>query len=94
MLWYQWLILGAIFGIVNAIVKPILKLLTLPITMVTLGLFLVVLNALMLYLTSWLAGSFLAPFTISSFVDALLGAIIISIVGTAVHFVIRRTGAE
>ena len=49
--------------------------------MVTLGLFLVVLNALMLYLTSWLAGSFIGPFTISSFIDALLAAIIISVVG-------------
>jgi putative membrane protein len=88
--WYQWLILGLIFGVVNAIVKPILKLLTLPITMVTLGLFLVVLNALMLYLTSALAGAILTPFTITSFVDALLGAIIIAVVGMVLHAAARR----
>jgi putative membrane protein len=91
--WYQWLIVGAIFGVVNAFVKPILGLLTLPITVVTLGLFLVVLNALMLYLTSFLAGPIAGPFTISSFLDAILGALIISIVGMALHFLIRRTGA-
>ncbi len=92
--WYQWLILAAIFGVVNAIVKPILKIITLPITVVTLGLFLLVLNALMLYLTSWLAGSFIGPFTITSFIDALLAAIIISVVGTVLHMVLDRSGVE
>ena len=90
--WYQWLILGLIFGVVNAIVKPILAILTFPITIVTLGLFLIVVNALMLYLTSWLAGPITGPFTINSFIDGLLGAIIISIVGTALHFLLNRTG--
>jgi uncharacterized membrane protein YvlD (DUF360 family) len=48
----------------------------------------------MLYLTSWLAGPIAGPFTIASFIDGLLGAVIISVVATAVHFVIRRTGVE
>ena len=91
--WYQWLILGLIFGVVNAIVKPILKLLTFPITIVTLGLFLFVLNAAMLYLTSWLAGPITSTFTITSFWDALLGGIIIALVGMALHFTARRMGA-
>ena len=90
--WYQWLILGLIFGVVNAIVKPILKILTFPITMVTLGLFLLVLNALMLYLTSALAGPILSAFTISSFLDAILGAIIIAVVGMVLHAGARRMG--
>jgi putative membrane protein len=92
--WYQWLILGLIFGLVNAVVKPIATLLTLPITIVTLGLFLIVLNTLMLYLTSALAGPIAGPFTINSFLDGLLAAIIISIVGTALHFVLGRTGVK
>jgi putative membrane protein len=92
--WYQWLILAAIFGIVNAIVKPILAILTFPITIVTLGLFFLVLNMIMLYLASWLAGPIAGPFTISSPIDGLLGAVIISLVATAVHFVVRRTGVE
>jgi putative membrane protein len=91
--WYQWLILGLIFGVLNAVVKPVLKLLTFPITIVTLGLFLLVLNALMLYLTSFLAGPITSTFTISSPIDALLGAIIISVVGIVLHFAANRMGA-
>jgi putative membrane protein len=92
--WYQWLILGLVFGFVNAIVKPILKLLTLPITMVTLGLFLLILNALMLYLTGWLAGLVGLTFTVTGFVDAILGAIIISLVGMALNWVLGRMGVD
>jgi len=92
--WWQWLILGLIFGIVNAVVKPIAKLLTLPLTIVTLGLFLFILNAVMLLLTSWLSGIVLSAFTISSFVDAILGAIIIALVGMVLNFVLSRTGVS
>jgi putative membrane protein len=92
--WYQWLILGLIFGLVNAIVKPILGFFTLPITIITLGLFLIVLNTLMLYLTSFLAGPIAGPFMISSFLDGILGALIISIVGTALNFLLSRTGVK
>ena len=63
--WWQWLILGLIFGVVNAIVKPIAKLLTLPLTIITLGLFLFVLNALMLLLTSGSRAIVLSAFTIA-----------------------------
>jgi putative membrane protein len=92
--WYQWLILGLIFGLVNAIVKPIATFFTLPITIITLGLFLLVLNTLMLYLTSFLAGPIAGPFTIASPLDGLLGAVIISIVGIALNFLLSRTGVR
>ena len=92
--WYQWLILALLFGLVNAIVKPILKILTLPITVITLGLFLVVLNALMLYVTSWLAGLFDLTFTVSGFLDAILGGIVIAIVGMVLHSVLGRMGSD
>jgi putative membrane protein len=92
--WYQWLILGLIFGLVNAVVKPILGFFTFPITVITLGLFLVILNTLMLYLTSFLAGPIAGPFTILSFLDGILGAVIISIVGTALNFFLGRTGIK
>jgi len=52
------LIAGLLFGLVNAIVKPILVILTAPITVLTLGLFLLVINALMLMLTAWLVPGF------------------------------------
>ena len=92
--WWQWLLLGLIFGVVNAIVKPIARLLTLPLTIITLGLFLFVVNALMLALTSWISGAILSAFTISSFWDAILGAVIISVVGIALNWILSRAGAR
>ncbi|MGD9895274.1 MAG: phage holin family protein [Dehalococcoidia bacterium] len=72
-----------IFGIVNAIVKPILAFVTCPLIVLTLGLFLLVLNAAMMGLTAWIAGQFDIGFHIESFGDALLGAIIVAIVSWA-----------
>jgi putative membrane protein len=83
------LIVGAIFGIVNAIVKPILTILSIPFIVITLGLFLIVINALMLGLTSWLAGVFDLPFHVDDFFwDAVFGAIIVSLVSWALSIVV------
>lgn len=70
------LIAGAILGFVNAIIRPILFLLTLPLTLVTLGLFIFVLNALCLGLTAALVPGF----DIDGFWSALLGALLVSVV--------------
>ena len=59
-----YLFIGLIFGLVNAFVKPIVSLLSLPITILTLGLFTVVINAGMLYLTSWISSYTTVHFTI------------------------------
>ena len=69
-----------IFGVVNAIVKPLFKLFTLPILLLTLGIFLLVINALMLMLTSWLAEQFGLGWEVEGFWTAVLGALIVSIV--------------
>ena len=69
-------IVALIFGLVNAIIKPILALVTCPFYILTLGLFTFVVNALMLMLTSWLAGP---RFTVAGFWPALWGSIIISL---------------
>jgi putative membrane protein len=69
-------IAAAILGLLNAVIRPILFWLTLPVTIVTLGLFLLVLNGLMLALTAWLTPGF----TIATFLDAVLGALILSVV--------------
>ncbi|QDP94653.1 phage holin family protein [Microlunatus elymi] len=74
------LAVALIFGIVNAIVKPLFKLVTLPILLLTLGLFLLVINALMLMLTSWLAGLFNLGWHVDGFWTAVLGALIVSVV--------------
>jgi putative membrane protein len=65
-----------LLGIVNAIIRPILVLLTLPLTLVTLGLFLLIINGLML----WLVSALVSGFHVSGFWGAVLGSILISIV--------------
>ena len=86
--WVQFLIVALIFGLINTFVKPVLRLLTLPITMATLGLFLLVLNALLLLLVGWISSELGLAFTVDGFLPAILGSIIISIVGLILSMVI------
>jgi putative membrane protein len=78
--WITLLIVALIFGVVNAIIRPILILLSLPLEIITLGLFIFVINAFMLLLTSWIAQGMGLGFRVDKFLAALLGALIISIV--------------
>ena len=64
-----------LLGVVNAIIRPIVFLLTLPFTLLTFGLFLLVINAAML----WLVGAILPGFVVAGFVPALLGSIVVSL---------------
>ena len=70
------LIAAAVLGLANAIVRPILVLLTLPVTLVTLGLFLFVLNALLF----WLVAEIVGGFRVTGFVAALVGSILYSLI--------------
>ena len=79
---------AVIFGLVNAIVRPILRLLTLPLVVLTLGLFLLVLNALMLLLTEWIAEQFDLAFQVDGFWSAVLGALIITVVSFLINIVL------
>ncbi|WP_324615173.1 phage holin family protein [Nesterenkonia sedimenti] len=91
-----YLFVGAVFGVINVTLKPIIQILSLPITCLTLGLFAIVINAAMLSLTSWLVSPFPGvEFEIRQFFfDAILGAIIISIVsGLLNRFVIGAARA-
>jgi putative membrane protein len=71
-----------VFGVVNAIIRPILKLLTFPLFIVTFGLFAFVLNGLMLWLTSSLSSALGLRFHVAGFVPAFLGALVVSVVST------------
>jgi putative membrane protein len=71
---------AALFGVINLFVKPIVKLLSLPLYIITLGLFTLVVNALMLLLTSWIAGKLGVPFEVDGFWSAVLGGLVISVV--------------
>lgn len=76
-----YLFVGLVFGVVNALVKPIVKLLSLPVTILTLGLFTIVVNAAMLWLTAWVSTFTPVQFTIDDFFwTAILAAVIISVV--------------
>lgn len=85
-----WTLLGAalLLGLVNAVVRPLLVLLTLPITVLTLGLFLIVINAAMLALVAWVFDGF----TLAGFWPALLGAILISLTGWLASWFIGPRG--
>src|SRR5262245_37030568 len=78
--WLTLVIVALIFGVVNAIIRPIVLLLTLPLNILTLGLFTFVVNALMLLLTSWIATGMELGFRVDGFWPALVGALIISVV--------------
>jgi putative membrane protein len=74
------LLVALVFGVVNAIVRPILSVLTCPLMLLTLGLFTLVLNAFMLWLTGALSTSLGLGFHVSGFIPAFLGALVVSIV--------------
>lgn len=77
-----------VFGLLNAFVKPLIKLLALPLFILTLGLITFVINAVMLLLTSWLSGELDLPFRVDGFGAALIGAIIVSLVSFAFNAVL------
>lgn len=82
-----WLaiIAALVLGLVNALIRPLLVVLTLPISVVTLGLFILVINGLML----WLASSLVPGFTIDTFFTAMLAAIFMWIVSWATNWLLK-----
>jgi putative membrane protein len=82
------LIVAAIFAAVNAFVKPLATILSLPFIILTLGLLIFVINALMLLLTSWISGGFDLAFHVEGFGTALLGALIITVVSWLLNVVL------
>ena len=69
-----------VFGVVNAVIRPVAKILTFPIVILTLGLFLLVINGFMLWLTSALSDALDLGFHVQGFLAAFLGALVVSIV--------------
>ena len=81
------LFVALILGIVNSFVRPILKFLSIPFIIITLGLFLLVINALMLLFTEWLVNLFDVAFYVDGFWNAVGGAIVITVVTWGVELV-------
>ncbi|MEU5663653.1 phage holin family protein [Streptomyces longwoodensis] len=82
------IVVALLFGLVNSFVKPVVQVLTFPLFILTLGLITLVVNALMLLLTSWLAGKLDLSFHVEGFWTAVLGGLIISIVSWALNMVL------
>ncbi|MBC7307655.1 MAG: phage holin family protein, partial [Dietzia sp.] len=84
-----FLVIGLIFGLVNAVVKPVVALLALPLYIVTLGLFSFIVNALMLELTSWISQATPLTFTVDDFFwSAVLGAVVVTFVSMVLNLVL------
>jgi len=83
------LLVAVIFGLVNALIKPVLHFFAMPAIILTLGLFTLVVNAAMLELTSWLADQVNVAFHVDEFFwDAILGSLIISLVAMLLHLIL------
>ena len=87
--WWALLIAGLVFTLVNFFLKPVLTILSVPFIIVTLGLFYLLINVFMLYLTHWIV----PQFTIASFWWAVLAAIIVSIVNGSLKMFFGRPGS-
>ena len=79
-----------IFGVINAVLKPIIKIVGCLFYILTLGLIALVVNALLLWLTSWLAGKLNLPWHVTGFWPAFWGALIVSVVGWLLSILVRE----
>jgi len=84
-----FLVVALIFGAINATIRPLMKLLTCPLILLTLGLFALIVNGLMLWLTSTIAESLGLGFRVTGFWPAFWGALVVSIVSTLLSISIR-----
>jgi putative membrane protein len=78
-----------IFGVVNATIRPVAKILTFPLIILTLGIFALVVNGLMLWLTSRLSGALGLGFHVNGFAAAFFGALVVSVVSTLLSIFVR-----
>jgi putative membrane protein len=82
---WQLGVIAAVFGLINVALRPLLTLLTCPLIILTLGLFGLVINAVLLALTAQIAGSLGFNFTVAGFWPAVLGGLVIALVGLALN---------
>lgn len=88
--WVVYAIMAFVLGLANALIRPLLKLLTCPLILLTLGLFTLVINALTLLIASALANNFLkVGFFVDGFMPAFWGAIIVSVVSVVLNAIVR-----
>jgi putative membrane protein len=84
------IVVALIFGLINAVLKPIAKTIGCLAYAITFGLISIVVNGLLFWLTSWIAGKLSVPFHITGFVPALLGALLVGVVGWVLSLIVDR----
>jgi putative membrane protein len=82
-------VMAIILGLLNALVRPVLKLLSCPLIVLTLGLFILVLNALTFWLAAWVGQRFGLGFSVTGFVPAFLGALVVSVVSAVLNLFVK-----
>ncbi|HWQ04420.1 MAG TPA: phage holin family protein [Longilinea sp.] len=87
--WYDYLWLALIFGVINAVIKPILVVASCPLLILTLGLGTLLINTLLFYLAGWIGTQFGVGFTVDGFVPAFLGALIVSVISFILSQIFR-----
>lgn len=92
--WPGLLVVAVVFGLVNAVIRPILAVLTCPLVFLTLGLFVLVLNAAMLWLTAAVSGALGFDFAVRGFWPALVGALVVSVVSAILNLVVGDGSRE
>jgi len=85
------ILVAAVFGIVNSLLRPLLTVLTCPLIVLTLGLFTLVINALMLLVTGWLSVRWNLGFTVAGFWPAFWGGLVVGLVSLALSLAFPRT---
>ena len=88
--WVSIIWLALIFGLVNALLRPLISILTCPLIILTLGLFTLLINTFLFYLAGYIGLSFGVGFTVDGFLPALLGGIVVSIVSVVLSLFIRK----
>lgn len=83
------LLVAVVFGLVNAVLGPIVRIVTFPLFVLTLGLFTFIVNALLLWFTGWVSAEVGLDFTVDGFVAALLGSLVVSLVSVGLNAVVR-----
>ncbi|HSM56138.1 MAG TPA: phage holin family protein [Candidatus Sulfomarinibacteraceae bacterium] len=88
------LLIALIFGLVNALVRPIIMLLTCPLIVLTMGLFILIINAVMLSITAWLSNMFGLGLVVEGFWPTFWGALVISIVSGVISLLVKDEREE
>jgi putative membrane protein len=93
--WIVYAVMALVLGLVNAVIRPLLKLLTCPLIILTLGLFILVVNGVTLWLSSWIAVNWLdVGFYVDGFWAAFFGALVVSVVTVVLSALVKEDGDE